>query len=67
MKPKNKLIIQQALRIAELETENANYKDGQHKRDMWLDKAKRDAGADIRESFDRVWERALAALKSTQA
>jgi len=67
MKAKNKLIIQQTLRIAELEAKVLDLEDTAQKRADWIDKAKRDAGAELNESFDRVWERSLAALKASQA
>jgi len=67
VKPKNELIVKQALRILELETENARLKESEYKSQMWLIQAKHDANAEIGESFDLIWARALAALKATEA
>ena len=61
----DKIIKQQNEIIGRLTRENENFQDAYIKREQWLNKAKKDAGFDMNESFDNVWKEALAAyLKS---
>ena len=58
-----KIIAEQDRMIGEL-TRKCNYlEDTNFKREMWLKDAKKDAGYDNYESFDKVWGETLAKSK----
>ena|ERR1035437_8830841 len=59
-----KTITQQDRLIGELTRKVEYLEDSEAKRSHWLDVAKRDAGYDVRESFDKVWAETLAVAKS---
>lgn len=53
------LIVSQQLTIQSLQKRVDNLQDSHDKREEWLTKAKREAGAEYRRSFDDVWKEML--------
>lgn len=53
------LIVSQQLEIKNLQKKVDDLQDSYNRRQEWLSKAKREAGKDIRISFDDVWKEML--------
>lgn len=58
-KDMKELIVSQQLTIQNLQKKIDFLQDSVNKRQEWLSKAKREAGAEISESFDNVWAEML--------
>jgi hypothetical protein len=57
------LIVQQQLEINRLQSKVESLQDSYNKRQEWLQKAKREAGFNNYESFDKVWAEVLKKYK----